>query len=371
MAFTPRYTISSAMALSLGEIERARQAISDLPITARILTSLRDTARIASTHYSTAIEGNMLSAEEVRAVIAQREHFPNRAKDEQEVQNYYQALNYVEQLANGKEALSEKTIQTIHGIAYNGRKRPSPYRDDQNVIRNGKLVVYIPPKDKDVAALMKGLVEWFNLGVKEFPIPIVAGLAHYQLATIHPYFDGNGRTARLLATLVLHRHGYGLKGIYSLEEYYARNLKAYYDALTVGNDEDYYEGKRAEGDLTQFLEYFIGGMVDSFVTIQRKAERSASQGATDQSLMLRSLLPEQRQVLKLFQTMETLAVIDIAEFFKISDRQARRWCKAWTESGFLEIEDSKAKAHRYRLSEVYEALVLETISQVHENITSQ
>ena len=54
--------------------------------------------------------------------------------------------------------------------------------------------------------------------------PVVVALAHYQFATIHPYFDGNGRTARLLTTLILHRSGYGLNGIYSLEEYYAQNL---------------------------------------------------------------------------------------------------------------------------------------------------
>ena len=81
------------------------------------------------------------------------------------------------------------------------------------------------------------------------PAPIVAALAHYQFATIHPYLDGNGRTARLLATLILRKAGYGFKGIYSLDEHYAKNLRAYYSALTVGSH-NYYEG-RVEGDLTE------------------------------------------------------------------------------------------------------------------------
>ena len=68
-------------------------------------------------------------------------------------------------------------------------------------------------------------------------MPIKAAIAHYQYATIHPYYDGNGRTARLCATLILHLGTYDLKGLYALEEYYARNLKAYYEALTIGSSQ--------------------------------------------------------------------------------------------------------------------------------------
>ena len=73
---------------------------------------------------------------------------------------------------------------------------------------------------------MRSLVEWTNAELTdgELPAPIVAALAHYQFATIHPYLDGNGRTARLLATLILRKAGYGLKGIYSLDEHYAKSL---------------------------------------------------------------------------------------------------------------------------------------------------
>jgi len=81
----------------------------------------------------------------------------------------------------------------------------------------------------------------------ELPTPLVAALAHYQYATVHPYYDGNGRTARLLTTLVLHKAGYGLKGIYSLEEYYARDLAAYYGAPATGSVE---EGKEARVPLS-------------------------------------------------------------------------------------------------------------------------
>ena len=113
----------------------------------------------------------------------------------------------------------------------------------------------VPPEAKTVPGLMADLMAWINQQLHEgdLPVPLIAALAHYQFATIHPYYDGNGRTARLLANLILHKAGYGLKGIYSLDEYYARNLAGYYEALTVGPSHNYHLG-RAEADVTGFLE---------------------------------------------------------------------------------------------------------------------
>jgi hypothetical protein len=101
--------------------------------------------------------------------------------------------------------------------------------------------VAMPPEARDVPGLMKDLARWINhtLAAKELPVPVVAALAHYQFATIHSYLDGNGRTARLLTNLILHRSGYGLGGIYSLEEHYAANLDDYYAGLAVGKSHNY------------------------------------------------------------------------------------------------------------------------------------
>jgi Fic family protein len=73
---------------------------------------------------------------------------------------------------------------------------------------------------------MVALVDWVNTAAKDgVPVPLIAALVHYQFVTIHPYYDGNGRTARLLATFILHRGGYGLNGFFSLEEHHARDLE--------------------------------------------------------------------------------------------------------------------------------------------------
>lgn len=363
MAFSPKFTITPKLLSLIADIEVSRQSIVNLPITAHMLSSLRETARLMATHYSTAIEGNRLTQAEVKEVIAGGGNFPNREKDEREVRNYYKALDYVERLASEKGAITENHIKIIHSISFEGRERPTPYRDGQNVIREGPkgLVVYIPPKAKAVPSLMKNLVTWINKQVGTLQIPLIAGLAHYEIATIHPYFDGNGRTARLLSTLILHKYGYGLRGIYSLEEYYARDLPAYYAALMVGNDEDYYDGSRACADLTNFLGYFIAGMADSFANIRTQAEKARNLGHTDQSATLRSLGPQQRQLLRLFLDQQEITAKNVADYFSLSPRQARNLCHKWTESGFLEISNPAPKTRKYRLVAKYEKLIQEQI----------
>jgi Fic family protein len=365
MAFSPKFTITPKLLSLIADIEVSRQSVVNLPITAHMLSSLRETARLMATHYSTAIEGNRLSQAEVREVIAGGGNFPNREKDEREVRNYYKALDYVEQLASKKGKITETHIRTIHGITFKSSERPTPYRDEQNVIREGPkgLVVYIPPKANDVPLLMKDLVNWINQQVGILQIPLIAGLAHYEIATIHPYFDGNGRTARLLTTLILHKYGYGLRSIYSLEEYYARDLPAYYSSLSVGSDEDYYDGNRAKADLTRFLEFFIAGMADSFAKIRIQAEKARDLGYTDQSSALRSLNSQQRQLLRLFLNQVEITAKDVAEYFSLSPRQARNLCKKWTESYFLEISDPAPKTRKYRLVEKYEKLIQEQIRE--------
>ena len=85
MRFEPAFSITPKVATSLMRIEAARQAVQDLPITPSVLATLRETARLYSTHYSTRIEGNRLTQEQVSKVIGQQRHFPGRERDEKEV----------------------------------------------------------------------------------------------------------------------------------------------------------------------------------------------------------------------------------------------------------------------------------------------
>lgn len=273
--FNPNFTISPQIASLLVRLSELKQAIGLLPISAEAMIQLRETARIESTHYSTYIEGNRLSQEEVSKVVHEHARIPSRQRDEKEVLGYFVALKEVEQLAKSREPITSIQIQKIHALVMGGGSisvEPTPWRTAQNVIRDGSTgsIVYLPPETQDVPQLMEDLVAWLHMAEEEnVPFPIIAAIAHYQFATVHPYMDGNGRVARLLATWIMHRGSYGLKGIYSLEKYYATNLSAYYHALDIGPSHNYYLG-RAEADITRWLTYFIEGAVTSFEQIRQR-----------------------------------------------------------------------------------------------------
>ena len=355
----PIFQITPAISKDLMAIEAVRQAVVELPFDMQMLHSLRETAKLITTHRSTQIEGNRLTQAQVAEALSGA-RFPGRERDEEEVRNYYRAIEKVEQLAESPAPLAESDLKRIHGIAFKGRNSESPYRDGQNEIRDGGSggIVYMPPEAEDVPQLMADLVVWINQSLDDdtLPVPLIAGLAHYQYATIHPYYDGNGRTARLLTTLVLHKAGYGLKGIYSLEEHYARNLEAYYNALAIGDSHNYYMG-RAEADVTGFLAYFCRGMAEVFAAVQAQAIRAAERGTTDQSKLLRKLDPRQRQVMSLFKTQGTATTADLAKHLGLKTPTVSSLCRAWVSDGFLELHDPSRKNRSYRLGAAFEEQV--------------
>lgn len=358
--FEPQFQITPAITKALMTIEACRQAVDDLPMTVTMLAALRETARLHATHYSTQIEGNRLTLAQVQDVVQVDRPFPGRERDAREVRQYYLALDELETWGQQEEPVSEHQIRLLHGIVMEGRQRPTPYRQGQNVIRDQMTggIVYMPPEADDVPTLVAELVQWINQEVTkaDLPIPIIAALAHYQLATIHPYYDGNGRTARLLTTLILHRYGYGLKGLYALEEYYAENLQAYYAALAVGESHNYYLG-RMDADVTQFIAYFCTGMAEACTRVRAQAERLQVQDPWEQSPLLRELTAQQRRALTLFRQSRRMTAKELATFFDVTPRNASDLCRRWVQQGFLDIADPSKKARSYQLSSRYEALM--------------
>jgi Fic family protein len=358
--FTPNYQITPTLTKVLMDIEASRQAVSSLPITVPVLTSLRGSARLLYTHYSTQIEGNRLTQDQVENVL-HGGTFPNRARDECEVKNYFQALDFLDVLIKRKTVLiAENDIQILHGLVMEVKQRPTVYRDGQNVIRGSstRTIVYMPPEAKDVPSFMDDLIVWINQEVDkaELPVPIIAAIAHYQFATIHPYYDGNGRTARLLTNLVLHKFCYGLKGIYSLEEYYATNLQEYYNALTVGESHNYYFG-RAEADITAWVTYFCEGMADAFATVRLKVTEASKDITTDHSALLRELDQRQKQVVSLFAISKYITTREIADLLGIHPRTALNLCKTWCDDDFIIQHGTANKSRKYELADSWLVLI--------------
>lgn len=358
--FTPNFRFTPALTKMLMDIEASRQAVSHLPITVHVLSSLRESARLMSTHYSTQIEGNGLTQEQVADVL-HGGTFPNCERDMGEVRNYYLALDHLDRLIkDNRSHIGEQDIRVLHGLVMDGKEKPTPYRDGQNAIRDSGsgAIVYMPPEAKDVPALTQELVRWTNAEIdkQELPVPVIAAIVHYQYATIHPYYDGNGRTARLLTNLVLHKLGYGLKGIYSLEEYYARNLQAYYTALSVGESHNYYFG-RAEADISAWVQYFCEGMADAFAKVRIKAGEAAKTSARDQSHLLRELDQRQKQVLSLFEQSKYVTTREIAVLLHLHPRTALNLCNKWIAEDFILQHGNAYKMRKYSLAEKWLALL--------------
>lgn len=339
LSWQPRYRLTSTIARSLMTIEAARAVVAHTPLPPLAEAELRHRARLRSTHYSTRIEGNRLTLAETEQVIAgNAQRFQGRERDVREVQNYWNALLRVEEWATQQKPLTEDLIRRLHALVEKGvRAKPTPYRDGQNVIRDAGsgAIVYLPPEAKDVSPLMQTLVTWVQQAEREnLPIPLIAALAHYQFVTIHPYYDGNGRTARLLATFMLQRGGYGLNGFFSLEEHHARDLATYYRSLVTHSHHNYYEG-RADADLTPWIEYFMHTLATVFTAAQEEALHYATQGIVTEPEFIRKLDHRARTVLAHFAHHEQITVAQIALTLGIAIRTARTLTQTWVDEGWL------------------------------------
>jgi Fic family protein len=291
-----------------------------------------------------------------KAIAYEGAEIPDRERDVSEVRNYWNALLRVEEWAKKNKPLTEDMIKRLHALVESGpRAKPTSYREGQNAIKDSATgaLIYLPPEAKDVPGLMASMVQWAAEAERSgLPIPIIAGLVHYQFVTIHPYYDGNGRTARLLANFVLHKGGYGLGGFFSLEEHYARDLQGYYRALTAHPHHNYYLG-RSEADLTPWLEYFISTLAEVFEAVRQRAQKSAENAKPAEPEDLRRLNRRARVILGLFSRVETITAPEVAAELGLSERMARNLLGTWVKDGWLQVSNPSRRARSYSLSAKY------------------
>lgn len=353
------FNFTSSIVRRLQTIERARENLRHAVLSPAIAEQLRNQAQLRATHYSTQIEGNQLSLKETEQAIQQGKLFPGRERDVKEVEGYYRSLQQVEKWVEGGQRITEERVRKLHALVFKGpRARPTQYRDGQNVIRgSGGQIVYLPPEAREVPGLMKELVAWINSSAQEAPVPVVAGVAHYQFETIHPFYDGNGRTGRLLTTWILYQGGYDLGKFYSLEEFYAQDLDGYYRALVTHPHHNYYEG-RNQADLTPWLEYFLNGMAAVFDQVASEVQKQAGPRLdADEQKQLRDLDPRARRVLSLFAERELIQSVQVAKLLGLSERQVRDLLSEWVRQGWIEIADPSRKARKYKLGNKYRDLL--------------
>lgn len=345
--YNPRFSYTDDMVSNLMAIEGACQAVEFLHLPPDAAFLMKYDAQHRSTRDSTAIEGNTLDDEAIRRGIAAGDR--TISQQEQEVRNYWRALDWVEQQVEANARFSEEFVRRLHRIIIvRGRGRRgemSEYRAGECPVTDAATgeVSYAPPKPEHVPALMSALVAWHSSReAARLPGPVRAGIVSYQFVAIHPFDDGNGRTARALATAELWRSGYQMRGFLSVEEYYFEELAEYYAALEMDLDWNYYD-REEDYEITPWLEYFVGTLATAAQGVRERAMglRGTRLGAfMDRWFPWERLSRRQQQVLTRLIIAEpeadevpTFTAGDLAEWFTIGRTTARNWLAEWHEGG--------------------------------------
>ncbi|OGK16248.1 hypothetical protein A2774_04660 [Candidatus Roizmanbacteria bacterium RIFCSPHIGHO2_01_FULL_39_12c] len=263
--FIPSYQITNKILNNIAKIEAAEEMIRHSPLLPLWEKQFREDAIVRSAYHGTHIEGNPLHKEDAKDIL-QGKDIVGRPRDIQEIINYRKVIEFIDEEAAKKiDKITEQVIRKIHRIiAYNilNQDAIGEFRSKQVVIKNSETgeVTFKPPSPLEVPFLVREFLYWLNKDDRDLHPVLKAGIAHHELVRIHPFIDGNGRVARVLATLILFLGGYDIRKFFSLEEYYDKDAIVYYKNLQ----------KASSGDLSVWLEYFTFGASIEFTKIKEK-----------------------------------------------------------------------------------------------------
>lgn len=345
-----RTTITNDILNGLLSIERAKSRFDGTGIPPALTNKLRKSSRKKSSHASTKIEGNPLTEEQASAAIdSSRRHY---LKPEQEVRNYFAALEYLEKCRAGNIAFSKRLILDVQKIVVRGEsaektgfRGPMPpgvlfaVYDDAS----GRAD-YIPPEAKDVEPLVDELAGYVS-ATDDHPV-IRAAVVHYQLVTIHPFEDGNGRTARLLSDYVLDTNGYGFGGVGSLEEYFAYDIDEYYRSLQMGLPPLCYDGRLDPPHPEIWLSYFVRMMeLRANGVLSIVSSTTESRIATARTHLS---VRESRFFDYLAQHgFRRFSPVEVAPALGVTNRTVINWCAALVRAGLLTPDATGARIRSY------------------------
>ena len=332
MAYAPQFTISPRLLTLVEQVAALRERIQGAAVELSWIPALQKDTRTRNGHASTAIEGNPLTLEQVRALEEGRELAAVGARPKREVLNYFAGLRYVEKHAK-KKVIRHEDIFGLHRLlADTVMDQGEAGRYRTIAVRVGK---HFPPPASAVSGLMLELLEWWNEKSVELSPVLCSAILHYQFEWIHPFADGNGRTGRALALWELYRRGFDSHHIFSVDEYYWEDRPAYYKALD--------QVRQSGTDLTGWLEYCAEGLRQ---TLERTWTRVQSYNVkSSEKLVLR---PRQEQLLRLLRDHGSLSPAELWGALAISRQGAMDLLNPLLEAGLVEKVGSK-KTGRYKL----------------------
>ncbi len=346
--------LSNEILRKISTIDENRFSMKSITLPQITQNRLRKNSKKKSSYASNKIEGNPLTEAQANEAM-ERDAHKHFLKPEQEVRNYFLALNLLEEKLNIREPFSMQLLLEVQKVVEKGASKekiglrgPMPpgmlfavYDSESG------MPEYIPPEYTDIPALLDELVDYVNT-TDDHPL-IVAAVVHYQLVTIHPFEDGNGRTARLMSGYILDLNGYGFNGIGSLEEYFAYDPEEYYSSLQMGLPPLFYLGRENPPHPEIWILYFLR-MMELYST--KICELSQSSVTAEAEISLSHLNPKEKEFLcfLLENRIPNFTPSSLGKQLGVTNKTVINRCAKLTTEGFLIPNIAKERILSYSLS---------------------
>lgn len=252
---------TDAIAPLIEVLDRRRWLFANLPTDPVHLKWFRHRAWVRTVHGTTKIEGNTLSDIEVEDLLGGTTPRVSR-REALEILGSREAIAFVDDIAARTDVpVDEMVVRETHRRVLadiDALLTPGEYRRGENrVIDASGETIFTTPPSGDVPELMRTFGVWLREGAVDLPAPVAAAVAHLEFVAIHPFNDGNGRTARALARLLLSRGDMGFGGLVALDGQLDHERATYFSAISTTTGRRYEPGY----DVTPFVSYFVGATV--------------------------------------------------------------------------------------------------------------
>jgi len=332
MSYIPFFTITPRLLSFVEEIAALRERIEGAAVSLPWIPNLQKDSLVRNGHASTAIEGNPLTLEQVRALEEGKELVASTERADREVLNYFAGLRYIEKNSR-PDIITHEHLFELHRLLADkvmDQGRAGTYRTIGVRVGN-----HFPPAPGDVSPLMFELLEWWNTEATRLSPILSSAILHYRFEDIHPFADGNGRMGRALALWELYRRGFDAHYLFSVDEFYWEDRPAYYAALA--------QVTTAGEELTQWLEYSATGLKQ---TLERVWMRLQKFQAGPSSKL--TLTPRQEELLGLLRDQGSLSPSEIWDALDVSRQGAMNILHPLLDAGLIEKRGTK-KSGRYFL----------------------
>lgn len=311
----------------------------------------QDQARYLSAHTTAVIEGNPVAWE--RAVQLLLEGFESNRPEEIEVRNTEVAYELIGQLASDESLrIDQGLIRSLNSLVLRGlpgraAQRRGQYRRGPATIvdEHSRTARYRAPPAEWVPQLMAGLEDDLQQWLaRDHPV-VAAAKAHFALVSVHPFEDGNGRTARLVADLVLDKAGWSIDRMVSTSRVLLERRASYYRVLHDVQGEEF----AGQVDITAFVKFHSGALVRAADHLERTAVRLNRLIDSAADRLRGALNPRQSLAMVFMLEVESLSTSMYARLAECSQSTALSDLGEMVEQG-IAVRSGAGRSTRYRLS---------------------